>query len=502
MGESLRRRARFIPGTGFYVWLALMAIAVVMTQALRSPVSHMLFWFVAILLPISVVYLLIGFFAIQVYVSANQTQTEKEKPLEYEVSIINSSPLCFPTLETVISVPRQDGVRCGAQRLILFLMPLGSYEIRHETTFRFRGTYEIGMDCLYISDLFRMFRLRRDIDLYHTVLVYPRKLPLDDRTTLSVSEVPSSSTHRLRGDDPGEIGNLREYRPGDGLKSVHWKLSSKAQDLLIKEYETDLHRRVYVLCDFAARKEEGTPVLIEEPPRKKKKKQRRVKIHREGEARETLFSAALASIRLKRRKKWLGEETKTSRAAEGQRMSSVRLRAAYEGEINERNADGVAEITVSVILDELRRGNICTLLWYDARAEEPIRSFEIASGADLEAIWPSFTTTPWCAPENDISRLTVGITDSLNVTVRVVSAALDPVTLTAMESIPAMLGGACAGSVTEFFLFDPSFCYEPAEARQEEIIRAGERLMQNGVRMKIVKEMVHADGQVSFASEI
>jgi len=480
-----------------------MAVSVVMTQALRSPVSHMLFWFVAILLPVSAVYLLIGFFTIQVYVSANQTQAEKEKPLEYELSIINSSPLCFPALETVISVPAQDGVRCGAQRLILFLMPLGSYEIRHEATFRFRGTYEIGMDCLYISDLFRMFRLRRDVELYHTVLVYPRKLSLDDRTTLSVSELPSNSTHRRRGDDPGEIGNLREYRPGDGLKSVHWKLSSKAQDLLVKEYETDLHRRVYVLCDFSAQKED---VVSAVPPKKapqKQKKQRRVKIHREGEARETVLSAAIAYVRMKRRKKWLGEEKDSfSRASDGRDDATARLNRDYAGEINERNADGVVEITVSVILDELRRGNICTLLWYDARAEEPVRSFEIASGADLEAIWPSFTTTPCCGPENDISRLTVGITDSLNVTVRVISAALDPVTLTATEAIPAMLGGASAGSVTEFFLFDPSFCYEPEKTRREEVIRAGERLLEGGVRMKIVKEMLHADGQVTLTAEI
>ena len=34
---------------------------------------------------------------------------------------------------------------------------------------------------------------------------------------------------------PGEDYDLREYRPGDPLRSVHWKLSSKWDQLIVKE---------------------------------------------------------------------------------------------------------------------------------------------------------------------------------------------------------------------------------------------------------------------------
>ena len=44
---------------------------------------------------------------------------------------------------------------------------------------------------------------------------------------------PSSKNASRRG--PGEDYELREYRPGDPLRSIHWKLSSKWDELIVRE---------------------------------------------------------------------------------------------------------------------------------------------------------------------------------------------------------------------------------------------------------------------------
>ena len=44
---------------------------------------------------------------------------------------------------------------------------------------------------------------------------------------------PSSQNASRRG--PGEDYDLREYRPGDPMRSVHWKLSSKWDELIVRE---------------------------------------------------------------------------------------------------------------------------------------------------------------------------------------------------------------------------------------------------------------------------
>ena len=47
---------------------------------------------------------------------------------------------------------------------------------------------------------------------------------------------PAQGEGRPRpGGGPGEDYDLRDYRPGDPLRSVHWKLSSKRDELVVRE---------------------------------------------------------------------------------------------------------------------------------------------------------------------------------------------------------------------------------------------------------------------------
>ena len=51
-----------------------------------------------------------------------------------------------------------------------------------------------------------------------------------------------------------EQHELREYRPGDNLNQIHWKLSAKTGDLIIREPMEPLHNRVLLTMDLR-----GTP---------------------------------------------------------------------------------------------------------------------------------------------------------------------------------------------------------------------------------------------------
>ncbi|MGN0378211.1 MAG: DUF58 domain-containing protein [Butyrivibrio sp.] len=52
------------------------------------------------------------------------------------------------------------------------------------------------------------------------------------------------------GNDPTEIFGVREYEGGDKIRSIHWKLSSKAGELMVKEYGLPLTDRDYVVIDL------------------------------------------------------------------------------------------------------------------------------------------------------------------------------------------------------------------------------------------------------------
>ena len=52
------------------------------------------------------------------------------------------------------------------------------------------------------------------------------------------------------GDDPSEVFDLREYFPGDKINRIHWKLSSKKNDFIVKEYSLPIDVPCAVFLDL------------------------------------------------------------------------------------------------------------------------------------------------------------------------------------------------------------------------------------------------------------
>lgn len=53
------------------------------------------------------------------------------------------------------------------------------------------------------------------------------------------------------GQDPTELFGLRDYRPGDRLNRVDWKLSQKAGNMLVREASLPMARRALLLLDLS-----------------------------------------------------------------------------------------------------------------------------------------------------------------------------------------------------------------------------------------------------------
>ena len=42
------------------------------------------------------------------------------------------------------------------------------------------------------------------------------------------------------GDDPSEVFKIRDYQPGDKLRSIHWKLTAKTDEMMVREQSLPL----------------------------------------------------------------------------------------------------------------------------------------------------------------------------------------------------------------------------------------------------------------------
>ncbi|MBQ4066067.1 MAG: DUF58 domain-containing protein [Clostridia bacterium] len=562
MADNNNKRAPAITlQKGAWIYLFLYCYALLMTQLLRNSISAVFFWFMIIAAPLSFLVMLIGKAAIQVYVMTDKNQTEKLADVEYEIRVINASPLPYPFIETIMSKPRDDGVRCLYQRLILSLVPFGSYSIKNTVSFRYRGLYEIGVHEIYISDPLRLFKLRMDIDNFSNVTVYPRRLEFDRETESAVSDVPSPYVRALDSRDKSEVSNIREYRMGDSLKSIHWKLSSKSEELQVKDYNTNDDRHTYIFVDLAA--PTPAPEVKREDARKKLKKLKKASADGSGE-KKVSFKEKLEAHRSRvrenkrahkyRRRRRRGNTAKDietidmidalilETSGKGRKKSKkpdiddiitsddrlsademiaklsnivgdstegasddelLRAKRAwggivledFEDELPEFCADGVIEIAVASMQSELRRGNACTVVWYDHRSEKGIFAVHLSDISGFDDTYTRFSSAAVVSSDMHISELTNLIGEAVNVTVRIITSNIDPSSVSQYCAIPAMFGGAGTGCVTEILLFNPADKYEEPIERLEFAENTRLRLRQNGISMTDIKETQKSDGR-------
>lgn len=99
-------------------------------------------------------------------------------------------------------------------------------------------------------------KIRCEEDAYVNILpeFYQMEIGVSERTKNFPADGDEYDTHRS-GDDPSEIFQIREFRDGDTLQRVHWKLSAKADTLMTKELGRPVGYSVLVLVDFHMGKE-------------------------------------------------------------------------------------------------------------------------------------------------------------------------------------------------------------------------------------------------------
>lgn len=247
-----KRRGAFAV-TKYALWYAaFFIVAVIFTQALRNPISGVFFILAASLPFIEVVYVLIAYGAVKSSLTCSHTEAEKKQPVEYGIIIENSVIFPYPFVEAEFILPEELNMRCGSYLVRLSLTPRGSYNLRKTVAFPYRGSYTFGIGSIYVYDLLRLFRIRVKIDSFKNVFVTPRRLNIGSGRSASTSDSYSAVSKLYAGYDRAELTDIKEYRRGDHMKNIHWKLSSKKQELMVKHYGSNDGVISYVFPNFGS----------------------------------------------------------------------------------------------------------------------------------------------------------------------------------------------------------------------------------------------------------
>ena len=96
------------------------------------------------------------------------------------------------------------------------------------------------------SDIAGLFRGRRPSPDSEVALVLPRFTSLAGRPQARELE---ASVAAPRAGSGTELFGVREYRPGDSLRRIHWRSSARHGDLVVREYEPPGVQTLGIFCD-------------------------------------------------------------------------------------------------------------------------------------------------------------------------------------------------------------------------------------------------------------
>ena len=113
-----------------------------------------------------------------------------------------------------------------------------------------RGVLRLTGTTVACPDPFGLFRSLRKLPCAQSVLIFPRRYPMP------ALGLPGTMKYQLGGvslassvGESEEFVALREYRPGDPLRRMHWKSFAKLGKPIVKEYQEEFFVRHALVLD-------------------------------------------------------------------------------------------------------------------------------------------------------------------------------------------------------------------------------------------------------------
>jgi uncharacterized protein (DUF58 family) len=118
-----------------------------------------------------------------------------------------------------------------------------------------RGQFDFTGCHVSLHSPWRLWSLRRQLDVRAQVRVYPNFAPLARLAGLSVELASRSVGARLqrRRGEGTEFQELRDYRLGDSLRKVDWKATARAGRLMSRQYRDESSQQVVLMLDCGRR---------------------------------------------------------------------------------------------------------------------------------------------------------------------------------------------------------------------------------------------------------
>ncbi|MFO7538100.1 MAG: DUF58 domain-containing protein [Chloroflexota bacterium] len=171
------------------------------------------------------------------------------EPVAVTVKLYNDNRLAIPWLEFNESVAIELQRQAKMNR-VLTLRGGQTAEFRYTVTSQRRGYYQLGPLRLKTSDLFGLLNDYTGYLAPDYLTIYPRITPLSQLGLPSRLPFGTIASRQQLFADPARPQGVRDFRTGDPLHQINWKVTAHSQKLMVKTFQPAISLETAVLLNL------------------------------------------------------------------------------------------------------------------------------------------------------------------------------------------------------------------------------------------------------------
>ncbi len=193
---------------------------------------------------------------LRIYFESAEQSAPKGSSVPVNIIIDNDSRLPVPNCDIIVRYRTEHGGRADVFRIHTPIFPNNTQVLTVRLSYRHYGTLSVELAKIRIFDMLRVIRFRIRVKgdrSISRVTVFPDHIPIENRIN-DYSELGLESeaySKSKKGDDPSEIFDVRCYNEGDKISRIHWKLSAKQDEMMVKDYSLPITNGVLITADFS-----------------------------------------------------------------------------------------------------------------------------------------------------------------------------------------------------------------------------------------------------------
>ena len=201
---------------------------------------------------------------LEAMIRADKECARPEEMTEIIFTVKNSGFLCALRATWLLTVGNSFYGTFDEQKLILSIPPHGEKQFHMTVSITDLGRIVFACKEFFITDLLGIFAIHSNCAIENCIFILPRA---DHVMKAAIPEAYSGaaelSESRRKGNDYSEISDIRTYRAGDRPKDIHWKLSARQRELMVKERVSLSGSEHILLLDLPNEKSNAEKLLTE-----------------------------------------------------------------------------------------------------------------------------------------------------------------------------------------------------------------------------------------------